>query len=455
MPLTADVAASAGAARPALFDLAPFDRRLDADAVAPLAVAYSGGGDSLALLLSAAAWAARAGRPLLALHVDHGLQPQSPAWADAAESTVRGLGAEFRLLRWEGEKPTTGLSAAARSARLRLLADAVRATGARVLLLGHTADDVLEAEAMRAEGSTLGRLREWSPSPVWPEGRGVFHFRPLLHVHRAEIRDRLMASGHAWIDDPANEDLRFARARARKALESAAAEPPREDPADPAVGALADAARVGPDGSVAVARAVLAAAEDVAARIFLRLALLCAAGTERPPRSDQIDRLLVGVRGAGPVAAALAGARVIGDDENVLFVRNAGERARGGLAPMALRPGVATVWDGRFELSTDAVGWEVKALTGLTSRLPDSERRRLKSVPAPARPALPVMVNAASTMTCPILAKGPVRARPLARRRLLAAAGWVATESQAAALAHGEEAVPVLFWRGENERACE
>ena len=54
-------------------------RRLDPGASAPLAVAFSGGGDSLALLLTARAWGEQCGRPLLALHVDHGLQPQSAA----------------------------------------------------------------------------------------------------------------------------------------------------------------------------------------------------------------------------------------------------------------------------------------------------------------------------------------------------------------------------------------
>src|SRR4029078_1522667 len=80
----------------------------------PLAVALSGGGDSLALTLIADAWARGAGRELLILTVDHGLQPQGRAWADTCAAIGPLLGRPFRLLVWAGDKPATGLPAAAR-----------------------------------------------------------------------------------------------------------------------------------------------------------------------------------------------------------------------------------------------------------------------------------------------------------------------------------------------------
>src|SRR5262249_20884789 len=116
---------------------------------------------------------------------------------------------------WEGAKPATGLPTAARGARHALLADAARTAGARVILMGHTRDDVLEAAVMRREGVRLGGLAEWSPSPVLPEGRGGFLFRPLLGVRRAALREILAQDGWTWIEDPANQDLRHPRARAR------------------------------------------------------------------------------------------------------------------------------------------------------------------------------------------------------------------------------------------------
>ena len=46
--------------------------------------------------------------------------------------------------------------------------------------MAHTGDDIAESDWMRDQGATLGDLRDWSPSPVWPQGRGVMLLRPLL-----------------------------------------------------------------------------------------------------------------------------------------------------------------------------------------------------------------------------------------------------------------------------------
>jgi tRNA(Ile)-lysidine synthase len=428
------------------FDLSAFDRRLNPTTAAPVALAYSGGGDSLALLLAAADWARGAGRPVLALHVDHGLQPQSGDWAEAAERTARGLGAEFRLLRWTGDKPCTGVAAAARAARLRLMADAVREAGAQVLLLGHTADDIAEGEAMRAEGSTLGRLREWSPSPVWPEGRGIFHLRPLLGVGREALRGKLAGFGIGWIEDPANEDLHYARARARRALKAAPATPPEPDEADPALAELARATTAEAGGLLSIDRAQLRAAPEETARVFVGMALLSAAGSSRPPRSNSLERLTARLRAGEPVTATLAGARVEANGERVVFGRDAGELRRRGLELMPITNAGAFVWDGRFELETGTQGLVVRALSGLR-KLSKAERERLRAMPAAFRPSLPVVVSDRLDPTCPILAEGPVRARALARERLLCATSAVATESQAAALLMAERPVPSYFER--------
>src|SRR4051812_46338884 len=146
---------------------AALDRRLRTDAAAPLAVGFSGGGDSLALLILTLDWARAHGRAVVSLTVDHQINPASAAWTADALAKARALGADARALAWTGPKPATGPSAAARAARHALLENAARAVGARVLLLGHTADDLAEAALMRAEGSTVSDPREWSPSPAW------------------------------------------------------------------------------------------------------------------------------------------------------------------------------------------------------------------------------------------------------------------------------------------------
>lgn len=398
------------------------DRRLAPGSARPVAVALSGGGDSLALTLAAAAWAATARRPLLILTVDHGLRPESAAWTAACAATAARLDATFRALAWEGPKPATGLQAAARAARHRLLAGAAREAGVRVLLLGHTADDVTEARRMRADGATTPDPREWAPSPAWPEGRGLFLLRPLLGVARADIRAWLAAHGESWIDDPANDDPRFARARARRAPGPTARSAERADAVP-----LARLARPTPEGGLEIPREALAAADPAAARHALAAACLSAAGRDRPPAADSAERLRRAIAAGGDVTATLAGARVEAADGAVRILREAGEAARGGLRPLALPTGRTAVWDGRFEITADRP-LEVRALAGLARRLPRPQQAALHALPPAARLGLPVLV-AGEAVTCPLLAEVEgVRIAPLAHDRFLAACGAVERE---------------------------
>lgn len=388
-------------------------RRLDRASTAPIAVGFSGGGDSLFLLKTVLDWAQPLGRPVLALVVDHQLQPDSARWTAQAVAKAQALGAEARALAWTGDKPTSGVPAAARRARHALLAEAARQAGAEVLALGHTASDLAEGAAMRAEGSTVSDPREWSPSPVWPEGRDIFLLRPLLGLSRDAIRQALADQGEVWLDDPANDDLRYARARARAAGAEAV------EVAQPTPKGLltfsADAA-----GNLRLPR-------DVAARP-LAAALLCAAGTERPPRGERLQRLVQRLRSGEAFAATLAGARVEAG-EDVLVCRNAGETARGGLAPLALSPGEIGVWDGRWEIAAGDAPLCVVALKGRTADLSSLQRARLPSIPAFARPALPLLRSAGTEPRCPALdgpefaADGDGRARLLVLDRFEAAIG--------------------------------
>lgn len=395
------------------------DRRLRAARPAPLTVAVSGGGDSLALALIAADWAAAHDRRLLLINIDHGLQAQSQDWAQACAALAERLNADFAPMRWTGEKPTTGLPAAARAARHRLLAQAAREAGASVILIGHTAGDRAEAQAMRAQGGTTPDPREWSPSPVWPEGRGVFLLRPLIDAGREEIRAWLAARGETWIDDPANTDPRYARARARAAGAGAPAAFPQDDPG-PA--ALARATVMDDAGGLSLPRALL---REPGAEDFVAMACLCAAGTDRIPRGERLTRLAALLAGEAPAAATLAGARIEADETTVRFLRDAGEAARGGLADQRIE-GTA-VWDGRFEITTDRP-IEVRRLGGLASQLSKAERIALSAYPAKARAGLPVIIDG-ETVTCPLLTPASgVSVRLLAYDRLLAAAGTVASE---------------------------
>ncbi|WP_430647778.1 tRNA lysidine(34) synthetase TilS [Agromyces sp. GXS1127] len=178
-----------------------------------LLVALSGGPDSLALAAAAAFEAPRAGWRAGAIVVDHGLQPGSSEQADAAASVARDLGLDPVLVeRVEaGAAPGgEGPEGAARAARYAALDAAARATGAEVVLLGHTLDD-------QAETVLLGLARgSGSASLGGMAARSGRYARPLLGIRRATTRQACLDAGLAPWDDPHNADPAYARVRVRE-----------------------------------------------------------------------------------------------------------------------------------------------------------------------------------------------------------------------------------------------
>jgi tRNA(Ile)-lysidine synthase len=183
-----------------------------------LALAVSGGCDSVALMVLAAAWRKRqADAPRLSvLTVDHGLREASAGEARQVAGWARELGLAHATLRWQGDKPATGVQDAAREARYSVMSNWCRAHGAEAIVTAHTRDDQAETVLMRlARGSGVDGLSGMAGASESP-WRVV---RPLLDVPRARLRAHLRAAGRAWIEDPSNENIAFERIRVRKALE--------------------------------------------------------------------------------------------------------------------------------------------------------------------------------------------------------------------------------------------
>ena len=434
----------------------------------------------MALLHLAADWAKARGRPLLALTVDHNLNAMSADWTRFAGEAARAVGADWRGLSWDEASLGAGLTARARAARHGLIAEAARTAGAKVVLLAHTLDDVAEADWMRARGSTLGRVREWSPSPVWPQGRGLMLLRPLLGERREGLRDYLRARGQGWIEDPANADERFGRSRARAALatealplsqrgglgggvvvevadqsmETLAVSPPaptlqplRAHPQPqplppPPTGREPESSAARCDLTWA---GVLELPRDASASA-LAAALLCAGGGSVPPRGERVERLRARLAAGEDFAAVLAGARVEAASEGVLLMREPGEMRRRPPETVTLRPGAPAVWDGRFEIVSDEPGWRVEAAAGRLARLSPADRRAVATLPAAARGGLPVLVR--DDEEGPILAWRATRVRALGARRLSLALGETTQERDLFHPMHGETAPTDLFsWK--------
>lgn len=186
-----------------------------ADAASPRArwgIAFSGGADSLALLLLLwAHWPDRR-RRLRALHFDHRLRGAA-ARADAVfcRRVCRALGIEFVRGFWRGAHPKAS-EAEARAARLAFLA-----RHARILWFGHQQDDIAESMLMRlARGSGTGGLA--APRPVQTLRPDRVHLRPLLTLKKAELIAGLRAAGATWREDASNAGDRFFRNRIRRSV---------------------------------------------------------------------------------------------------------------------------------------------------------------------------------------------------------------------------------------------
>lgn len=191
-------------------------RALASQVSSALCVAFSGGPDSTALLHALAQLPEARARGLRALHVDHGLHPDSARWAEHSRQFCATLGLHCEVLRVQVE--TThgeGLEAAARHARYAAFAASLRA--GEILLVAHHRDDQAETvllKLLRGAGPEgLGGMRERRPL-----GTGTL-WRPLLHViTRAQLHDYIAAHALPCIDDPSNADTRLARNHLRHAI---------------------------------------------------------------------------------------------------------------------------------------------------------------------------------------------------------------------------------------------
>jgi tRNA(Ile)-lysidine synthase len=309
---------------------------------------------------------------------------------------------------------------------------------------------------MRAEGSTLGRLRDWSPSPAWPEGRGLMLLRPMLGAGRAEVRDWLKGQGADWIEDPGNDDLKFARSRARASLlplggggshrEAATGGPEGRMRVGPASGEAAPgqsththsrkdddcaAVRSSPlpsgEGSLTVSRDV-----DIHT---LAAVLVSVGGGDQLPRGDRLSAILSRLQSGEDFTATLCGARIEARGDQGLVTREAGEFARRPLPPLPLPVGVETVWDGRWAITVDSSGWSVVPAAGRMVGLPDADRAVLKALPPALRGSMPVLIR--NDATAPVLAGRAGKVVALVEERLALSLDRMTHERDLGVAIHG------------------
>jgi tRNA(Ile)-lysidine synthase len=406
-----------------------------------LAVAVSGGRDSMALALLAADWVGEAGGTLTALTVDHGLRPEAVAEARQVGDWLRARGISHVTLTWRGHRPRSRIQAAARAARYLLIEDYCAAHGILHVLLGHQRDDQRETVRMRAaRQSSGGGLAGMS---AIRETMQVRLLRPLLAFSRRRLAATLAARGQAWIDDPSNENLAYERARVRAAATHlAAADIAVADRRRHAAAATRHAAETVVSAAASrcvalmpqgYARIDAVAFTALARQVRLDLLARCVTtvgGRSYPPHGARLGRLVEALA-AGNLGRGrtLAGCRILpapGARGAAWLVVGETPRDAGGVP---LLPGARLVWDGRFDVRTPAslsAGLVIGALGTDGWRQIAADAAPPATLPAAARTALPALWRDGMVYAAPHVGFGgmPGLALTFAPVRALSDAGF-------------------------------
>lgn len=340
--------------------LNPLELFKNVDTKHTVLVAVSGGSDSIAMLLLASAWAGHFGANLQVVTVDHGLRPEAAAEAAFVSGVSEGLNLPHITIAWEGIKPESGISNAARNARYQLLEEFAQDMGAKTVLVGHTANDQAETLLMRNardENDAQSRgLSGIAPVMLLPER--VKLVRPLLDVTRKDLREYLKQVNQSWIEDPSNMDEAYERVRVRNALGddenhirnlcrlAKASGILRKCIAEHASIILSSHLKVAQGPVYSIDEKIFDSNPKPVNKLMLQVLIAIAGGAEFFVSASKIERLLE----AEPGARLTMGHCVIEKLEGAFRFY----REKRNLESMIIGPGDTVLWDGRFIIENNS-----------------------------------------------------------------------------------------------------
>jgi tRNA(Ile)-lysidine synthase len=314
-----------------------------------LAVAVSGGADSMSLALLAKTWLQPLQGSLLGLVIDHGLRPESAEEADVTAARLTSLEIPVRQARLSGLQSGPALAERARTARYQCLTALCIEAGISHLLLGHQAADQAETVVMR--GLRFSGPAGFAAMPLVAEHARIRLIRPLLALPPARLRAMLRGSGVDWVEDPSNANKEALRPRLRALRADAAG-------IGAATAALVQAAQA---SGRSRAEHDSRTAQDLSACAELRpegFAIL----SPGPMRTGTLATLIQAISGAAyappasqvgrlarePRPGTLAGVRIMPAGRlgsGLLMVREAAAMTA------AVPASSGAIWDGRFRLT--------------------------------------------------------------------------------------------------------
>lgn len=183
-----------------------------------IAVAVSGGIDSLSLTLLANEWGKKNNVKIIGVTVDHRLRESSKNEAEYINKLLNKFEIEHYILNWEGEKPKNNIENIAREARYKLIFDFCKQQEINTILLGHHIQDQAENFLIRLfRGSGIEGLSSMKQVSYRD---GFCIVRPFLNLKKEDLEEYLKSNKIEWIEDESNSDERYLRNKIRKFLNS-------------------------------------------------------------------------------------------------------------------------------------------------------------------------------------------------------------------------------------------
>ena len=182
----------------------------------PIALAVSGGPDSTAMMFLVSKSKKIKKKNVTVLIVDHDLRKDSRKEANLVMRNAKKIGFKYKILKWRGLKPSSGIQEAARKARYDMMISWCEKNNVKKLFLAHHLDDQVETFLMRlSKGSGIDGLSSMSKTSLKVN---VNIIRPFLEIPKTKLVEIANSSNMKWVSDPSNSNLSYQRSRIRKLI---------------------------------------------------------------------------------------------------------------------------------------------------------------------------------------------------------------------------------------------
>lgn len=326
-----------------------------------IAIAVSGGSDSMALCLLANEWAKKSGKEVIALTVDHKLRPESAQEAEQVHSWLKKYNIEHLALENEDEAiPQSNIQEYARDLRYKLMGDWCNANHAPCLLTAHNAEDQAETVLLRLErGTGLDGLTGINNDTQINDLRIL---RPVMDFYKEELKNYLVLNQQEWIEDPTNSNKKYKRNALRLALSELAQDKnlltSRINKTSATLAKVSEALDYATDCFIsqmaqgfeegyvrADLQKILNLPEEFTLRILKRI-LLHVGGKKRAPRFEELENLLKKLK-SGFTGTTIWGCYIAQTQEEKIIVLREKFRIKTEL----LELGKELFWDDRYIIS--------------------------------------------------------------------------------------------------------